>query len=581
MARQRPKRRLAAILAADVVGYSRLMRADEAGTHAELKALRAELFEPKIAEYGGRIVKTTGDGTLIEFPSAVDAVQSAVDVQRLLRDHRLELRIGINLGDVIVDDEEIYGDGVNVAARIEGLAEPGGISVSGSVHEQVKDKLDLRFDDTGPQEVKNIDEPVRVYRISLDGEAAPPPLDDAPPLPDKPSIAVLPFENMSGDPEQEYFADGMVEEIITALSRLSWLFVIARNSSFIYKGRAVDIRQVARELGVRYVLEGSVRKAGKRVRLTGQLINATTGGHIWADRFDGEIEDIFDLQGRITESVVGAIEPRLRKAEIERSRRKRPDSLDAYDLYLRSLPKLYTMSPDDNAEALDLLERALALDDQFAPALAGAAWCREQRFFRRWPTARDDDLEIALALSRAALAVDSEDANSIALAAFVLAVVGRDLDAGWAAAARALELNPNTASVCWGAGWVLVLMGDHAEAIAVFKRALRLSPSDPLGHFMLNGIGLAQLLQGRHAEALETANRSAALNTELDVTYWVMAPALGYLGRTEEAGRAISKLRSLAPAASISHFRQRLPFRDENDLEVVLEGFRRAGLTEA
>ena len=272
------------------------MRADEAGTHAELKALRAELFEPKIAEYGGRIVKTTGDGTLIEFPSAVDAVQSAVDVQRLLRDHRLELRIGINLGDVIVDDDDIYGDGVNVAARIEGLAEPGGISVSGSVHEQVKDKLDLRFDDTGPQEVKNIDEPVRVYRISLDGAAAPPPTtDDAPALPDKPSIAVLAFENMSGDPEQEYFADGMAEEIITALSRLRWFLVIARNSSFTYKNRNVDVRQIGRELGARYVLEGSVRKSGDRIRITAQMIDAANGNHLWAERYDGTLDDIFDL----------------------------------------------------------------------------------------------------------------------------------------------------------------------------------------------------------------------------------------------------------------------------------------------
>ena len=585
MAGERPQRRLAAILVADIVGYSRLMRADEAGTLAELKTLRAELFEPKVAEYGGRIVKTTGDGTLIEFASAVDAVQYAVDVQCALTDHRFDLRVGINIGDVIVEDDDIYGDGVNVAARLEGIAEPGGISISGSVFEQVKDKLDLPFDDTGPQQVKNIDEPVRVFRIALDRvttrAASSVGASEAPPaVPDKPSIAVLPFANMSGDPEQEYFADGMVEEIITALSRLNWLFVIARNSTFTYKGQAVDIRRVARELGVRYVLEGSVRKAGRRVRITGQLIDATTGGHIWADRFDGDLEDIFDLQDRITDSVLGAIEPRLRNAEIERSRRKRPENLDAYDLYLRALPKLYTMLPDDNTEALALLENAIALDPQFSPALANAAWCHEQRFFRGWPTARDDDLETAVGLARSALAVDGEDANSIALAAFVLTVVGRAFDAGWAAAARALELNPNSASVCWPAGWVLVLMGDCAEAITVFERALRLSPSDPLSHFMLNGIGLAQVLQGRYADAVETANRSVAVYADLDVTYWVLAPALGYLGQEAEAARAVAKLRSLAPGASISYFRARLPFRDERDLEVVLEGLRKAGLAE-
>src|SRR5271165_2974696 len=360
-------RRLAAILAADVAGYSRLMGADEEGTHERLKALRCELLDPKIAEHHGRIVKNTGDGMLVEFASVADAVRCAVAVQQAMPerntgvgpDNRIELRIGINLGDVIVEGDDLYGDGVNVAARIEALADAGRVFVSNTVHEHVRDRLPFVFEDLGEQQVKNIARPVRVYRVRatlthpaasapgsplsrIAGEGAERQRREAGeggalPLPDKPSIAVLPFVNMSGDPEQEYFADGMVEEIITALSRIRWLFVIARNSSFTYKGKAVDVKQVARDLGVRYVLEGSVRKGGNRVRITGQLIDTSTGAHIWADRFDGALDDIFELQDEVASGVVGAIEPRLRQSEIERAGRKPTESLDAYDLYLRAL----------------------------------------------------------------------------------------------------------------------------------------------------------------------------------------------------------------------------------------------------
>ena len=331
MEREQVNRRMAAILAADVAGYSRLMGADEEGTLARLKAHRRELVDPKIAEHHGRIVKTTGDGMLVEFSSVVEAVRCAVDIQRamvkrnagVLADHRIEFRVGINLGDIIIDGDDIYGDGVNVAARLEGLAEPNGICVSRVVRDQVRDRLDLAFEDMGEKQVKNIARAVRVFRVAAPAIGQPTP--SAKPslaLPDKPSIAVLPFQNMSGDPEQEYFADGIVEEIITALSRVRWLFVIARNSSFTYKGRAVDVKQVGRELGVRYVLEGSVRKAANRVRITGQLIDAATGSHLWADRFDGALDDIFELQDQVTASVVGAIAPKLEQAEIERARRK-------------------------------------------------------------------------------------------------------------------------------------------------------------------------------------------------------------------------------------------------------------------
>src|SRR5438105_4445746 len=377
--RERVERRLAAILAADVAGYSRLMGEDEEGTLAALKAIRRELSDPKIAEHRGRIVKTTGDGFLIEFASVVDAVRCGVEWQREMalrndgvpKERLIELRIGINLGDIIIDDHDIFGDGVNIAARLEALAEPGGICVSRVVRDQVRDKVEFGFEDLGEQQVKNIARPVHVYRIAVAERAvAKPPL----PLPDKPSLAVLPFQNMSGDPEQEYFADGMVEEITTAISRLPWLFVIARNSSFTYKGRAVDVKQVARELGVRYVLEGSVRKGGNRVRITGQLIDTATGAHIWADRFDGALDDIFELQDQVASSVVGAIEPRLRQSEIERASRKPPESVDAYDLFLRALGQLHHMRKESWSEAICLAQQALDIDPHYAPAAALAAY---------------------------------------------------------------------------------------------------------------------------------------------------------------------------------------------------------------
>ena len=386
MATERVERKLTTILVADVVGYSRLMGEDEVGTLSALKAHRKELIEPKEAQYHGRTIKLMGDGALQEFSSVVEAVQFAIEVQLAMRernaaipeDRRIVYRIGINLGDVIVEEDDIYGDGVNVAARLESLAKPGGICLSRAARDQVRDRMDIVLEDLGEVEVKNIARPVRCFAVRLD--------DDnerlrktamqhghAPALPDKPSIAVLPFDNLSGDPEQDYFADGMVEDIITALSQLDQLFVIARNSSFTYKGRSVDVRQVSGELGVRYVLEGSVRKAGNRIRITGQLIEGASGAHLWANRFDGRLEDVFDLQDQITESVVGAIEPTLRKAEIERSRKMRPENLDAYDLYLQALPHTYAMRADDNSEALRLLHKAIEIDPDYAPALAYAA----------------------------------------------------------------------------------------------------------------------------------------------------------------------------------------------------------------
>ena len=375
MAEDRVQRRLTTILAADVVGYSRLMEQDEAGTMALLRARRHDVLMPAVAQHGGRVFKVMGDGVLIEFTSVVNAVECAIELQKAMQaqnaalpaHQHILLRIGINLGDVMVEGSDLYGDGVNLAARLESLAEPGGICVSGDVYRQVRSKLQMQFQDLGEQKVKNIVGPVHAYRVQADGAeptAADPPetRNAAPTLPNKPSIAVLPFANAGNDPEQEYFADGMVEDIITALSRYNQLFVIARNSSFTYKGRAVDVRQVAKELGVRFVLEGSVRKAGNRVRITGQLIDAATGAHLWADRFDGGLEDVFELQDKITGSVVGAIEPTLRKAEIERARRRPVENLDAYDLHLRALPHVYAFRPDENLAGLELLPKAIDLD---------------------------------------------------------------------------------------------------------------------------------------------------------------------------------------------------------------------------
>ncbi len=591
MAKQKVIRKLAAILAADVVGYSRLIRADEEGTLARLKALRDELIDPSITRYDGRIVKTMGDGVLVEFPSVVDAVRSAVEVQQSLaereagvpEDRRIVLRVGINLGDVVIDGDDIHGDGVNVAARLEGLAEPGSICVSGAVHDQVRDRIDLMFEDLGEREVKNIDRPIRVWQWTTDisATASGPATDDKPPpLPDMPSIAVLPFNNMSGDPEQEYFADGIVEEIITALSRFNWLLVMARNSSFAYKGRSVDVRQVGKELDARYVLEGSVRRARDRVRITAQLIEAATGTHIWADRFDRDMTDLFELQDDITASVVGAIEPSLRMAEIERARRKRPDSLAAYDLYLRALTPLNEFRADANAEALELLQRAIEIDPGYAPALAYAAWCYEQRLLHDWPTKRESDAETATELARAALAIKSGDAAAISMAAFVLTIVGHDYDGGRRAAERAIDLNPNSANICWKVGWVIMFAGDPEVALPVFERSLRLSPSDPQANFLLNGMAMCHLVLGSPEEAFECASKAEALSPDIDVTYYIIIPACVYLGREQEAKRAIKKLLTLAPGLTVSNFGARMPFRNAEHLDILLEGFRKGGLPE-
>jgi adenylate cyclase len=426
MPEDRVDRRLAAIFAGDIAGYSRLMGADEEGTLRQLKVHRKELVDPKITEHRGRIVKTTGDGILVEFVSVVDAVRCAVDIQRgmagrnveVATDKRIQFRIGINVGDIISDDNDIYGDGVNVAARLEALADPGGIMVSRAVHDQVRDKLSFGFEDMGEQTVKNIARPIGVHRVSL-VETAPQTVVKSTSAAEKsdlltssrPSIAVLPFANMSGDPEQEYFADGIVEEIITALSHLRWLSVIARNSSFTYKGKSVDLKQVGRDLSVRFILEGSVRKSGNRVRITGQLIDTATGAHLWADRFDGAIEDIFDLQDQVTAKVISAIAPKLEQAEIERAKRKPTESLNAYDYFLRGMASLHQWTKESNDEALRLFPRSIELDPGFASAYGMAAWCYVWRKVNGWMS--NNELAEVVRLARRAVELGPDDAVAL------------------------------------------------------------------------------------------------------------------------------------------------------------------------
>jgi TolB-like protein len=504
-------RRLAAILAADMAGYSRLMGADEEGTLERLKALRRELLDPKIAEHHGRVVKTTGDGVLVEFASVVDAVRCAVEVQQAMAerntgvaaDNRIELRIGINLGDVIVEGDDLYGDGVNIAARVEALADAGGVLVSNTVHDHVRDRLPFVFEDLGEQQVKNITRPVRVYRVrDTDAAAKSPSARATPvlPLPDKPSIAVLPFANMSGDPEQEYFADGMVEEIITALSRIRWLFVIARNSTFTYKGQAIDVKQVGRELGVRYVLEGSVRKAGQRVRITAQLIDALSGSHLWADRFDGSLEDVFELQDRVAISVAGVIEPALQAAEMRRSAARSVTDLTAYDLYLRALAAFFPTTKERVLEALGLLDQALAIDRQCGPALSWAATCHLQLVRDGWAEDPETSRRIAGYLARQSLQVGENDPDILANGALVLAYFGEDIGAMIGLVDRALTLNPSYARGWYLSGLLRAWAGQPDLAIEHVETSLRLSPRERMGQPLV-AMGWAYFFKRQFSEA--------------------------------------------------------------------------------
>ena len=514
------QRRLAAIVSADVAGYSRLMGRDESGTLATLKALRQEVVDPAIGSHGGRIVKTTGDGLLLEFPSVVNAVRCAVEVQTVMadrtvgtaEDQRITFRIGINIGDIIVEGGDIFGDGVNVAARLQEIAIPGGICISSRVHEDVRDRLDTVFDDGGTQTLKNIARSVQVWRWQPGTAVAPKPAPalTALPLPDKPSIAVLPFQNMSGDPEQEYFVDGMVEDIITGLSLNKSLFVIARNSSFTYKGRAVDIRQVGRELGVRYVLEGSIRKAGNRVRVTGQLIDATNGAHIWADRFDGKIEDVFELQDQVASRVVGGIAPSLAAAEQQRAQRK-TGNLQAYDYFLRASAAMNRVTAEASREALELARQAIALDPDYAVAHALIAIVYNQRRSFGWTLDRTAETEDAGRAVRRALELDSHDARVLAWCGQAVFIVMGRVEEGAALLNQAVRINPNFANGWTNHAATRIALGDPRTAIGDLERALRLSPLDTLKFYTLTLMGRAYTLCGEPAKALPFISESLHL----------------------------------------------------------------------
>jgi adenylate cyclase len=588
---ERVERRLAAVLAADVAGYSRLMGTDEEGTLARLKAVRKELLDPTIAKHRGRIVKTTGDGMLVEFASAVDAARCAVEVQRgmneqnidLPQDKRIEFRIGIHLGDIIIDDSDIFGDGVNIAARLEGIAEPGGVCISDDAYRQVRGKIEIAFDDLGPQILKNIAEPMRAWGAQLDGSAARAKL--ASPvsqlaLPDKLSIAVLPFQNMSGDPEQEYFADGMVEEIITALSRNKQLFVIARNSSFTFKGRAVDIKQVARDLGVRYVLEGSVRKSGNRIRITGQLIDAASGAHLWADKYDGALEDVFELQDQVAASVVGAIAPSVSQAEIERAKRKPTSSLDAYDYYLRALAAHWQYTRDATDQAVGLYEQAIALDPQFAPAHSALAAVLNLRNIFGWSADPAADASRAIAHAKSALRLGRQDAGVMARSAAVLFNCGDEVELADSLLDEAIRLDPNgLVGWLWG-GWAKTSLGDHQAAIDYHQRALRLSPLDNRIFFAQAGLAYAYFFLGNYEEGLKCA--ADALRHHPDFVPALRAAmacnALG--GNIETAQKLWRQVALLSPTDRVSETRKRLWLRREQDLEKLQQAYRLAGMPE-
>ena len=591
MAEDRVDRRLAAIFAADIAGYSRLMASDEEGTLRQLKAHRKQLIDPKITEHRGRIVKTTGDGALVEFVSVVDAVRCAVDIQRGMNqrntdvpaDKRIQFRIGINVGDIIIDGDDIFGDGVNVAARLEALADPGGILVSSIVHDQVRDKLSFGFEDMGEHTVKNIARPISVHRVSLTEATPPAAVKSAtasaktePSTVTRPSIAVLPFANMSGDPEQEYFADGISEEIITGLSRLRWLFVIARNSSFTYKGKAVDIKRVARELGVRYVLEGSVRKGGNRVRITAQLIDAATGNHIWADRYDGELTDVFALQDEITRKAVAAIEPSLLEAEGVRSQHRAPEDLDAWDMVMRANSQFWRLTKSDSEAAIAMLRRAVQRHPDYAPAHSMLAFALLVLRLVGWISIEPEVNEPA---ALAAHAVELDDRDPWAhLALGYVAFTRRRTDEAVDEFQHALDLNPNFAAAHGFLGHALVLDGRSDQAIAHSEQAIRMSPHDPQNALFNVGLAAAHYLAGRYNEAIVYGRKAMQQRFGLTNGHRIYIASLAQAGQIDEARAALAKLQELQPGHSIAWIERNIPYTP-GPMAKFLEGMRKAGLT--
>jgi adenylate cyclase len=589
-------RRLIAVVHADMVAYSRLIGLDDAGTLERLRSLRTTLIDPAIAQHGGRLVNTGGDSLLIVFDSVDGAVRCAVKLQREIPvhdgqqppDRAIRFRVGINVGDVIPDGLDVHGDVVNVAARLQAECPPGGICISRAVRDHVQDRLDLVFEELGALDLKNIARPIEAFVVRLDEVATAPgsferslvhDRGDGLPLPDKPSIAVLAFTNMSGDREQDYFADGIVEDIITGLSRVRWLFVIARNSSFTYRDRAADVKQIAGELGVRYVLEGSVRKAADRVRITCQLIEADTRAHVWADRFDGQLQDVFALQDQVTDSVVRAIAPTLRHAEIARARRKPPENMDAYDLYLRALPNWYAMTRQAIEEAQRLLQRALILEPSYAPALSLQSLLLGYSSAQGWiepPGSRHFEI---LQLARSAIQSDPNDPDVVAGASHMIAYGGGEFEEAASLAERACNLGPNSA-FAWGqSGYALFHSGRAKQAVSCFKNAIRLDPVDPTGFSTMGGLTYALICLGEDTEAISVATRAIHQNPNYTFAWRGLAAALALSGRLEEGQMTLQSMLRLEPSFSISALLSRTPSAS-SAFKRVIQGLRLLGVPE-
>ena len=583
------ERRLAAVLAADVAGYSRLMGNDEEGTLARLKFLRKTLIDPAIASHRGRIVKTTGDGVLVEFASAVDAARSSAEVQRRMaeqnaawpQEQRIQFRIGIHVGDIIIDDNDIFGDGVNIAARLEGIAEPGGVCISDDTHRQIRGKIDVTFDDMGEQNLKNIVEPMRAWQLRLAGQAAPAIRPSLPPtpdlkLPDKPSIVVLPFDNMSAEAGQDYLADGIVEAITAALSCIRSFFVIARSSAFTYKGRATNARDIGRELGVAYSLEGSLQKVGNRLRIIVQLIETEGGAHVWSSRFDGAIDEFFDLEDRITQQVAGALQPSIRIAEIKRSRRKRPQDLGCYDYTMRAMPHVWTLEKDESTKALELLEKALTIDPEYPLALVLAGWCHAQRAVYTWVDDIEGSQAVARSLAERAADLSGDDPLVLAVLGAVHTFV-RNHGTARVLLERAVSLDTNCAWAWSRLGWIENYSDQPDKAIENFERALRLSPIDPMNFNNYVGIGSAHEISERYEEAAALFRRALVERPNAVWIYRALAAALSGAGRIEEAKQALVEVLRYYPDLTISKVRQAMVFSDAA-LDRMAENFRRLGL---
>ena len=576
MTTQEVKRKLTAILSADVKGYSRLMGEDEVTTLKTLSAYR-DAMRNLVQQFHGRVVDISGDNLLAEFGSVVDAIQGAVEIQKKLKtrngelseNRRMEFRIGINLGDVIQEGDNIYGDGVNIAARVQSLAEGGGICISGTTFDQVEKKLGLGFEYLGEQTVKNIARPVRVYRVAIATPAAPFMAAE------KPSIAVLPFINMSGDPEQEYFSDGITEDIITALSRLHWFFVIARNSTFTYKGKSVDVKYIGRELGVRYVLEGSIRKIGNRVRITAQLINTTTGAHLWAERYDRELTDIFALQDEITQNVTAAIEPKLVEAEGVHFQGRSHEDLDAWDLVMRAVAHFWRMTAAESEAAIDMLRLAVQRYPNYAPAQSILSFALLVSDLVGWaPAGKPYQLAADLA-HRAAELDDNDPWAHFALG--YLAFTARKTDDAVREFQRALDLNPNFAAAYGYLGWAVVFDGRHEEATEYFQQAFRMSPHDPLIAFFYAGMCAAHYFARRFDEAVEWGRKSIQQRPGFIPGHRILCASLAQAGRIEELGAAMARVRELQPNISMAWLEEHVPYTPRA-IAHYLDGMRKAGL---